>query len=179
MDAPAGEVSSDQVWSRIAYSYERIVPVTEEASIRLATHPDDPPMAYYRGVRQVLNSFQGSQRFIKLVPSPYNGLLLCLGCMQEAGEDVPEVIRYFGQRDRIFYVRSRNVRGTVPEYVEVFPHEGDGDMVAALAALKEVGYQGYVVPDHHIGLVGDTEWMHCSRAWHVGYIRGLMQALEI
>ncbi len=178
MDAPVGEVPSEETWARIAYLYERIVPVAEEAQIRLATHPDDPPMDHYRGVQQVLNSFAGFRRFIELVPSPMNGLLLCLGCMQERGEDVPEVIRYFGRRDRIFYVHYRNVQGTVPRYDEVFPDEGDGDMVANLKALKEVGYGGYIVPDHHIGLVGDSEWMHCSRAWQVGYIRGLMQALR-
>jgi len=179
MDAPAGDVSSEEVWSRIAYFYERIVPVAEEAKVRLATHPDDPPMAYYRGVHQVLNSFEGMQRFVELVPSPYNGLLLCLGTMQEAGEDVPEVIRYFGLRKKIFYIHLRNVVGKVPKYHEVFPHEGDGDMVANMQALKAVGYEGYIVPDHHVGLVGDTDWRHSSRAWNLGYIKGLMQALGI
>jgi len=177
-DRPAGEVSSEEVWARIAYLYERIVPVAEEAQVRLATHPDDPPMGYYRGVHQALISFEGLKRLVELVPSPYNGLLLCLGCMQEAGEDVPEVIRYFGRRKKIFYVHFRNVVGTVPKYTEVFPHEGDGDMVANLKALKEVGYEGYVVPDHHFGLAGDSDWHHCSRAWQVGYIKGLMQALS-
>jgi len=179
MDAPAGEVSSQEVWSRIAYLYERIVPVAEEAKIRLATHPDDPPMEYYRGVHQVLNSFEGFKKFIQLVPSPYNGLLLCLGCMQEAGEHVPDVIRYFGQREKIFYVHFRNVVGKVPKYTEVFPNEGDGDMVANLKALKEVGYKGYLVPDHQFGLAGDADWARSSRAWQVGYIKGLMQALDI
>jgi mannonate dehydratase len=179
MDVPAGEVSSEEVWERIAYLYERIVPVAEEAQIRLATHPDDPPMDYYRGVHQVLTGLAGFRRLIELVPSPYNGLLLCLGCMQERGEDVPEVIRFFGERDKIFYVHFRNVVGTVPRYDEVFPDQGDGDMVANLKALHAVGYEQYVVPDHHIGLVDDSEWMHCSRAWQVGYIRGLMQALQI
>lgn len=178
-DRPAGEVSNDQVWSRIACFYERIVPVAAEAKVRLATHPDDPPMAYYRGVHQALISFEGLKRLVELVPSPYNGLLLCLGCIQEAGEDVPEVIRYFGERKKIFYVHFRNVVGTVPKYIEVFPHQGDGDMVANFRALKEVGYEGYVVPDHHFGLVGDDEWMRCSRAWQVGYIKGLMQALGV
>ena len=178
-DRPAGEVSREEVWSRIAYFYERVVPVAEEASVRLATHPDDPPMAYYRGVHQALFNFEGLRRFVELVPSPYNGLLLCLGCMQEAGEDVPAVIRYFGERKKIFYVHFRNVVGTVPKYTEVFPHEGDGDMVANLKALKEVGYKGYIVPDHHIGFSGDSDWAHCSRAWQVGYIKGLMQALGI
>jgi mannonate dehydratase len=178
-DRPAGEVSSEEVWARIAYLYERIVPVAEEAQVRLATHPDDPPMEYYRGVHQALISFEGLKRLVESVPSPYNGLLLCLGCMQEAGEDVPQVIRYFGRRKKIFYVHLRNVVGTVPKYTEVFPHQGDGDMVANLKALKEVGYEGYVVPDHHFGLAGDSDWHHCSRAWQVGYIKGLMQALGI
>jgi mannonate dehydratase len=178
-DRPAGEVGREEVWSRIAYFYERIVPVAEEARVRLATHPDDPPLSYYRGVHQALVSFDGLKRFVELVPSPYNGLLLCLGCMQEAGEDVPQVIRYFGRRDKIFYVHFRNVAGTVPRYQEVFPHEGDGNMVDNLEALKEVGYGGYIVPDHHFGLAGDGNWQQCSRAWQVGYIRGLMQALDI
>jgi mannonate dehydratase len=178
-DRPAGEVSKEEVWSRIAYLYERIVPVAEEARVRLATHPDDPPMETYRGVQQALIGFAGLKRLVELVPSPYNGLLLCLGCMQEAGEDVPQVIRYFGQRNKIFYVHFRNVVGTVPKYREVFPYQGDGDMVANLKALKESGFEGYIVPDHHFGLTGDSEWRHCSRAWQVGYIRGLMQALGV
>jgi mannonate dehydratase len=178
-DRPAGEVTRDEVWSRIAYFYERIVPVAEEAKVRLATHPDDPPMATYRGVQQALSNFEGLKRLVELVPSPCNGLLLCLGCMQEAGEDLPQVIRHFGRAKKIFYVHFRNVVGTVPRYREVFPHEGDGDMVANLRALQEVGYRGYLVPDHHFGLVGDSDWQYCSRAWQVGYLRGLMQALGI
>jgi mannonate dehydratase len=176
---PAGNVSNAKVWSRIAYFYERIVPVAEASRVRLATHPDDPPMALYRGVHQALISLQGLRQLVDLVPSTYNGLLLCLGCMQEAGEDVPQVIRYFGGRDKIFYVHFRNVVGGVPKYTEVLPHEGDGDMVANLSALKEVGYRGYIVPDHQFGFLGDDDWARCSRAWQVGYIKGLMQALGL
>jgi mannonate dehydratase len=178
-DKPAGEVSNEEVWARITYFYERIVPVAEEARVRLATHPDDPPMAYYRGVHQALINLEGLKRLVELAPSPYNGILLCLGCMQEAGQDVPQVIRYLGKRKKIFYVHFRNVVGTVPKYTETFPHQGDGDMVANLTALKEVGYDGYLVPDHHFGFSGDSDWGHCSRAWQVGYVRGLMQALGV
>jgi len=175
--SPLGEVSSAEVWERMAYLYERIIPVAEDARIRLATHPDDPPMSYYRGVHQVLTGLEGFRTFIERFPSPYNGLLLCLGCMQEAGQDIPAVIRYFGERERIFYVHLRNVRGTVPKYEEVFLNEGDMDVVAAVKALQEVGYDRFLVPDHHVGLVGDSEWRHRSRAWSVGYLRGLLQAL--
>jgi mannonate dehydratase len=178
-DRPGGEVFREEVWARIAYFYERIVPVAEGARVRLATHPDDPPLACYRGVQQALISLDGLRRLVEWVPSPYNGLLLCLGCMQEAGEDVPAVIRYFGQANKIFYVHFRNVIGTVPRYREVMPHEGDGNMVENLRALQDVGYRGYLVPDHHFGFAGDGDWAQCSRAWQVGYIRGLMQALGI
>jgi mannonate dehydratase len=135
-------------------------------------------MKRYRGVEQALIGFEAFKKFIDLVPSPYNGLLLCLGCMQEAGEVVPDVIRYFGERKKIFYVHFRNVIGTVPKYTEVFPDEGDGDMVTNLKALKDVNYQGYLVPDHHFGVAGDDpEYPLISRAWQVGYLRGLLQAV--
>jgi len=177
-DQPAGQVSNEEVWSRIQYFYERIVPVAEQFKVRLATHPDDPPMSCYRGVEQALIGFEGFKKFIDLVPSPYNGLLLCLGCMQEASEVVPDVIRYFGERKKIFYVHFRNVIGSVPRYTEVFPDDGDGDMVANLRTLKEVGYQGCLVPDHHFGVAADDpEYPLISQAWQVGYIRGLLQAL--
>jgi len=174
--APAGKVSLDEVWERIAYLYERIVPVAEEADIRLATHPDDPPLPVYRGAHQALSSFAGFRRLFELFPSAHNGMLLCLGCMQEAGEDPIEVIRYFGKRDRVFYVHFRNVKGTVPHYTEVFPDQGDLDMVAAMRALWEVGYGGVLVPDHHFGILGDDEWSLVSRAWQVGYVTALIQA---
>lgn len=135
-----------------------------------------------RTIRSIGEAYQNGAPppviIIDLVPSPYNGLLPCLGCMQEAGEIVLEVIRYFGERKKIFYVHFRNVIGTVPKYTEVFPDEGDGDMVANLKALKAVGDQGYLVPDHHFGVAADdVEYPLISRAWQVGYIRGMLQAL--
>lgn len=176
-DAPAGEVSYEEAWERISYFYEKIVPVAEEAKVRLATHPDDPPLAYYRGVHQVLTGFDGFKKLMDAFPSPYNGLLFCIGTMQESGQDVPEMIRYFGAQNKIFYVHFRNVSGTVPKYQEVFAGEGDGSMVENFKTLKEVGFKGFVVPDHHPGIVGDGEWAERSRAWHVGYLKALIQSL--
>ena len=175
-DAPAGHVSLEEVWERIAYLYERIVPVAEEADIRLATHPDDPPLPEYRGAAHALNSLAGFKKLFEMFPSPYNGMLLCLGCMQEAGEDPIQVIRYFGKQNRIFYVHFRNVKGRVPHYTEVFPNLGDLDMVQAIKAFWEVGYQGFLVPDHQFGILGDDDWNTISRAWQIGYITALIQA---
>ena len=80
-----------------------------------------------------------------------------------------QVIRYFGEREKIFYVHFRNVIGTVTKYTEVFPNDGDGGMVANLRALKEVGYQGYLVPDHNFGIdADDQDYPRISRASQVG-----------
>ena len=177
-DAPAGCVPLEEVWERMAYLYERIIPVTEEAGILLATHPDDPPLPVYRGAAQALCSFAGFRQLFERFPSPNNGMLLCLGCMQEAGEDPLEVIHYFGQRKKIHYVHFRNVVGTVPHYTEVFPNMGDLDMVAALQALWQVGYDRYIVPDHQFGILDDDDWATTSRAWQLGYITGLIQATQ-
>jgi len=182
-DAPAGQVSLDEVWERIAYLYERIVPVAEEADVRLATHPDDPPLPVYRGAAQALSSFDGFKKLFEMFPSTHNGMLLCLGCMQEANENPVEVIRYLGERNKIFYVHFRNVIGTVrgtdkPHYTEVFPNIGDMDMVAAIKALWEVGYDRFLVPDHQFGITGDDKWATRSRAWQVGYITAMIQATK-
>ena len=99
--------------------------------------------------------------------------------MAEAGEDVIEGLRWFGQRGKIFYVHYRNVRGTAPNYQEVFQDEGDVDMVQALRVLKDVGFDNWVVNDHEPVMQGDTnEWKPRSLAWQVGYIRGVMQAID-
>ena len=81
-------------------------------------------MARFWGVTQVLNTKAGLERLINIVPSEYNGLLLCLGTMQESGADVLDLIRHFGGQKKIFDIDFRAVRGTIPRYDEVFPGRG-------------------------------------------------------
>jgi D-mannonate dehydratase len=92
---------------------------------------------------------------------------------------VPKGTHWHPGYEKLSYIHFRNVVGTVPKYREVFPHEGAGSMIRNLKALRELGYDRYIVPNPHFGLIGDSDWAHCSRAWQVGYIRGLMQALGI
>ena len=178
-EAPAGQVSQAECWDRILYFYERIVPVAEEARVKLATHPDDPPLQLYRGVDQVLNKFSGFRRLTEAYPSPYNGLLLCMGTMKESGEDVLAGVRHFCERNLVFYVHYRNVRGRVPVYQEVFQEEGELDMVEAMRTLRDAGFEDWVVNDHNPGLLDDTRWGHRSLALQVGYIKGVLKALDI
>lgn len=175
-DAPVGQVSADQMWERITRFQERCVPAASSARVHLACHPDDPPVKTFWGVTQVLNSRAGLQRLVDTVPSEYNGLLLCIGTMQESGENVLELIRHFGAERKIFDIDFRGVRGKVPRYDEVFLDEGDLDMAEVVRTLRAVDYEWTLEPDHLPGIVGDRPGGPTSYAWAIGYMKGLIAA---
>jgi mannonate dehydratase len=180
-----GPRSADQVWEAITYFLERVVPVAEEAKVRLACHPHDPavpPGTGLRGVDCVLGSVEGVKRFVEIAPSPYHGLNFCQGTVAEMCQDpkreVPEVIRYFGERGKIFMVHFRNIRGGYLNFEEVFPDEGDVDMYQCIKLYRDLGYQGMILPDHVPHSAVDTGWGHRQRSFCLGYIRALIQAAD-
>jgi mannonate dehydratase len=178
-----GAVSAEEMWERIRYFYERVIPVADEAGVNVGSHPDDPPERVYRGVEQVLNSFEGLKKLVDLVPSPRSGLLLCLGTLHEMGtgpEDTMAAIEYLVQRGKVFSAHFRNPRGTVPNgyYQEDFLDEGDLDMFAVMRLLHKHDYQGSLDPDHAIGLEGDDPRGRIAFAWELGYMRALKAAAQ-
>lgn len=177
-----GRVSADEMWDRLTYFLERVVPVAEQSGVKLACHPDDPPVPELRGVARILSSVDGLKRLIEIAPSPYNGLLFCQGTVAEMGDDVMEAIRYFGKRKRIFIVHFRNIQrlpGSALNYDEVFIDEGDVDMFQAMKAYADVGYDGLLDPDHAPVVVGDSQWgRHRGLAFALGYMSALKSIAE-
>ncbi|MFZ0592454.1 MAG: mannonate dehydratase [Bryobacteraceae bacterium] len=180
----AGPVSAGMMWERITYFLDRVVPVAEEYKVRIACHPHDPAMPAdtgFRGVHRVLGSVDGLKRFIAIHPSPYHGLNFCQGTVSEMlrnpRNELPDVIRYFGTRNKIFNVHFRNIHGGFLNFQETFPDAGDVDMLAVLRVYKEVGYDGMLMPDHVPRIEGDTGGRQAF-AFAFGYIRGLMQAIN-
>lgn len=171
-----GQVTLEQMRERAAYFLERVVPVAEESGVRLAAHPDDPPVPELRGVARLLTSPQSLDWLTGIVPSHYNGLEFCQGTVAEMGVDVAEVIRHFGARKKLCYVHFRNVRGAVPKFDEVFIDEGDVDMVAAVRTYQEVGFDGVLIPDHTPTITCPGSW-HAGMAFAVGYMRAILQTL--
>jgi mannonate dehydratase len=180
-DAPSGHigtVTSDELWQRLEDFLTELVPVAEEAGVRLAAHPDDPPMPTIRGTARLVYQPQLYQRLLDLVPSPNNALEFCLGSLQEMSEgDVYESIEQYGRQNAIAYVHFRNVKGKVPRYHEVFVDEGDLDMFEALRTLQRVGYDGLLIPDHTPQMSCDAPW-HAGMAYALGYMKAALQAVE-
>ena len=164
-------IGVDELWEHYAYFARVVIPVAEEAGVKMALHPDDPPMPPVGGVAGLFTSVEAFQLAIDLVPSEYNGVTFCQGCFTEMGGDVYEAIRTFGERKRIFAVHFRNVRGTMPKFSESFIDGGDVDMLKAMRVYSEVGYDGPMVPDHLPHLVGPAADSYASWAFALGYMR--------
>ena len=177
-----GIVSEEQLWQSLAYFLKAVVPVAEEAGVRLAMHPDDPPLSPIRGVGRIMISPENFQRLIDLVPSLSNGITFCQGCFFEMGVDVPATIAHFASQDRIYFAHFRNLKGTASKFTETFHDEGDADMYAIMRAFYESGYDGAIRPDHVPTLEGEKDghagYTVLGRLFAVGYMRGLMDAIK-
>jgi len=174
-----GVVDEEQQWENLKYFLERVVPVAEEAGVKMAMHPDDPPLSPIRGVARIISSIENYQRLVDLVPSPANGIALCQGNFSLMTDDLPSVIRHFGKQEKIFFVHFRDVRGTPEKFVEAFHDDGQTDLAACMRAYRDIGYEGVCRPDHYpkMGDESFSDEHRLARLFAVGYLKGLREAV--
>jgi mannonate dehydratase len=173
-----GQHSRAAMWERLGHFLRAVIPAAEAAGVRLAAHPNDPPVPVFRGVAQPLASLGDLRRLIEILDSPSNTVFIDTGVLTEMGESAPSAIHYFGDRRRIGFVHFRNVRVEAPgeRYVETFLDEGDCDMLACARALHAVGYDGMIEPDHTPGIPGDSLDTWIGWAFAVGQMIALRRA---
>ena len=170
-------IGDEQMWDNYTYFLKRVLPVAESAGVKLALHPDDPPISPIAGAACIFRSVEAFQRVLDMAPSPSNGLLFCQGCYTEMlGPGVYDAIRHFAAQGKVFYVHFRNVAGQLPVFREAFLDTGDIDMFKAMQVWKESGYDGPMMPDHYGHIVGDTDYGHRAHAHAIGYMQALMAA---
>ena len=175
-------ITDQAAWDAVADFLDRVLPVAEKGKIKLACHPQDPPLPPgYRGAPQLLSSVEGLKRFVSLAESDSLGLHFCQGTICEMldnpDREICDIIRWFGERGKIFNVHFRNLRGRRDSFCETFPDEGDVNMLHALRAYRDVGYSGMIMPDHVPGHPDDPTQREAF-AFTYGYIRGLIQAVS-
>ncbi len=180
-----GAHALEQMWENVTYFLKAVVPVAEEAGVRLALHPNDPPPPISRGSGQIMGSLEGWKRLVDIVPSPHNGITFDPGVTREIGEDPVAVCRWFCERDCINHSHYRNVKMRVPreQYTEVFLDEGEVDMFGVMRELVRHGYPRLVYPEHPPQIDADrdhpfpgTGGSYTGFAYTVGYARAMLQA---
>jgi mannonate dehydratase len=144
---------------RAEHFLKAIVPEAEKANVRLALHPNDPPVPLSRGSEQIMASVAQWKEYLDLVKSPYNGMTFDCGVTREMGEDPVEVCKYLGGRDVINHVHYRNVVVRKPyiDYTEVFLDTGVVNMFAVMKELVRQKYPRGLYPEHPRALDIDRE----------------------
>ncbi|SEI91951.1 D-mannonate dehydratase [Cyclobacterium xiamenense] len=180
----AGRADADEVFERITYLLDRILPVAEEYKVKLGNHIADPPVPdAYNGIMR-WNSpevFEGIKRFAQLYDSPYHGFNFCIGSIAEGLRDpaneIFPIIDWVGKRKQIFNVHLRNIKGNYNNFQEVYPDNGEMNFFQVMRALRDVEFDGMVMPDHVPQHEAEGAGLQAF-AFAYGHIIGILQALK-
>ena len=171
-------ISHEELWRRLQRFLEEVIPVAEQSGVRLAAHPDDPPMPFMRQQPRLVYQQSMYQRLIDIAPSPSNMLEFCLGTLAEMTEgDLYATVEQYSSQKRLAYVHFRNVSGKVPHYHETFIDDGDIDMLRILAILHRNEFDGVLIPDHSPQMACAAPW-HAGMAHTLGFMKAAIMAIE-
>ena len=177
-------VDHEKLWENLEYFIKEILPVAEEAGVKMAIHPDDPPYDIF-GLPRIITNKENLERFINLYDSPNNGLTMCSGSLgAEPSNDFPEMLRYFLEKGRVNFVHARNIKLTGGKSFEESAHVseyGSIDMYEVIRAMSEANYTGPIRPDHGRMIWGETGkpgYGLYDRALGATYLTGLWEAVQ-
>ena len=173
----AGTQTDIQIWDNYKYFMDKVLPVAEACKVKLALHPDDPPVPSLQGVSRIFRNVENFDKALELYPSDYNGITFCQGYFAAMNEDIPSLIRHFGRK--IFFVHFRDIRGDADAFEETFHDEGQTDMKACMRAYKEIGFDGVIRTDHAPVMAGESgenpAYEMLGHIFATGYLKGLLE----
>ncbi len=173
------EYSKDEIWANYTHFMKEVVPVADEAGVRIGFHPDDPPTPSQFGVAHIFSTFEDYKTALKIANSPNVGVCLCVGSWAEGGAamgiDAPGAIRYFSAKKQLFEIHFRNVSSPLPHFHETYVDNGYYDMYKVMKTLVDVKYDGIVQLDHDVPMVGG---LRSYEAFALGYMRAMLQCAQ-
>ncbi|MDP4181800.1 MAG: mannonate dehydratase, partial [Bacillota bacterium] len=175
-------IDENKLFSNLKYFLENIITICKEEDVKMAIHPDDPPWSLF-GLPRIVTCKENLEKLIKLVDSPYNGLTLCSGSLGANPENnIPDLIRYFGSMGRIHFGHVRNIKflpgGSFHESSHL-SSDGSFDMYEIMKAYHDIGFEGYIRPDHGRMIWGEKArpgYGLYDRALGIAYLNGLWEA---
>jgi mannonate dehydratase len=183
-EAQSETISTDeQMWDDLEYFLRSCLPAAEAAGVKLAMHPDDPPLSPLAGYARIMRSPEAFDRLFSISSSECNGMTFCQGCFSEMGVDVPAAIRRFGQRILFAHFRDIEFMEDGVSFYETFQDNGRTDMVEAMKAYGEIGFDAVIRPDHVPHLETESGvangYAMLGRLYAIGYMRGIAESLGL
>jgi len=180
----SGEVSEEKMWANMTRFIKEVMPVADKFGVRMALHPDDPPISPLRGVARILTSARAYRRVMDLAPSPVNGITFCQANFKLMGEDIYSLAKEWTSKKKIFFVHFRDVAGTKEKFHETFHDNGPTDMVRMLQIYSKAGFSGPIRPDHAPTIEIDKNdtrsgYTMGGKVFAFGYMKGIMEALKL
>lgn len=173
-----GRVSEDRMWRNLEYFHKAVIPAAERAGVRMALHPDDPPVSPLRGIARILISAANYRRALSLVPSPVNGITFDHSVFYLMGEDIRALAREWCRDRKIFYIHARNVCGTREQFLETFQDNGDIPFAEMFSIYYRSGFDGPVRPDHDPTMDGEPNdhpgYAILGKIFAIGYLKGIL-----
>lgn len=172
-------IDHEELWRRLECFLQEVIPVAEAAGVRLAAHPDDPPLDRVRQQPRLVNKPHLYDRLLAAKPSYHNAIEMCLGTIQEmeGGDALAVADKYSRNINMMPYIHLRNVKGKVPYYQEAFIDEGDIDILAVLRVLRRNKFDGVIIPDHAPQMAGPGPW-YSGMAFAMGYLNAAMKVVN-
>lgn len=178
-----GRVREAKMWENIEYFQKAVIPVAEKAGVKMALHPDDPPVPELRGIARILTSAANYRRVMSIVPSPVNGVTFEMSVFYLMGENIKALAQEWCRAGKVFYIHARNLKGTRDHFVETFQDDGDIDFGEMFQTFYDNGFRGPLRPDHDPILDGETDvrpgYGVLGKIFAAGYLKGIMASRHI
>ena len=174
-------ISEEELWRNYEYFIKAVMPYADKYGIKLALHPDDPPISPLGDISRIMVSYENIKRAIETVKSDNLGVTMCQANFLMMGEDLYDVIPKL--RDKIFFVHFRNVRGNRYKFHETFHDNGEIDMAKILRLYTSLGIDVPIRVDHVPLMAGERQdtagYTALGRLYAIGYLKGLLEATEL
>lgn len=171
------EYSIDELWENYAYFCREVLPAAEEAGVRMALHPNDPPIECGGGIPFLIKSQADYKKAMKIGSSDYLGMEFCVGCWLEGGKEFGDAVKdfkYFANENKVFVIHFRNVSSPLPVFDETFLDNGYMNMHLMAKAIVESGYSSSITLDHVPKMI-EPYGQGASLSYNMGYMRALFE----
>lgn len=177
-------ISEEQVWDNLEYFLKEVIPVADKCKVKMALHPDDPPISPLGNIGRICTSAANIRKIMNIVPSPMNGITFCHANFKLMGEDIYALAREWSQQNKIFFVHFRDVEGTKEKFHETFHDNGPTNMGKIMKILYENGFDGPIRPDHAPAMGSETAgrssgYGTLGKIFAIGYMKGLLHGQGI